>query len=159
MDQFGPVKGFVIAKFFADKNFLAMNTFLLGVGLASSNSLETVEKVRQILKESLLTDDNSASAIQERMDKKLVDVFGEGLYRLWVNSTYNYSAPEKKSFYIKILVKNAGNIVLTAEYKELKTLRDIAAHVVAKSFTDEKEVEKLEGEIPSYLLEDIKQFL
>ena len=24
---------------------------------------------------------------------------------------------------------------------------------------DEKEVEKLEGEIPSYLLEDIKQFL
>ena len=159
MDQFGPVKGFVIAKFFADKNFLAMNTFLLGVGLASSNSLETVEKVRQILKESLLTDDNSASAIQERMDKKLVDVFGEGLYRLWVDSTYNYSAPEKKSFYINILVKNAGNILLTAEYKELKTLRDIAAHVVAKSFTDEKEVEKLEGEIRSYLLEDIKQFL
>ena len=159
MDQFGPVKGFVIAKFFADKNFLAMNTFLLGVGLASSNSLETVEKVRQITKESLLTDDNSASAIQERMDKKLVDVFGEGLYRLWVDSAYNYSAPEKKSFYINILVKNAGNILLTAEYKELKTLRDIAAHVVAKSFTDEKEVEKLEGEIPSYLLEDIKQFL
>ena len=159
MDQFGPVKGFVIAKFFADKNFLAMNTFLLGVGLASSNSLETVEKVRQIIKESLLTDDNSASAIQERMDKKLVDVFGEGLYRLWVDSTYNYSAPEKKSFYINILVKNAGNILLTAEYKELKTLRDIAAHVVAKSFMDEKEVEKLEGEIPSCLFEDIKQFL
>ena len=159
MDQFGPVKGFVIAKFFADKNFLAMNTFLVSAGLASSNSLETVEKVRQITKESLLTDDNSASAIQERMDKKLVDVFGEGLYRLWVSSTYNYSAPEKKSFYINILVKNAGNILLTAEYKELKTLRDIAAHVVAKSFTDEKEVEKLEGEIPSYLLEDIKQFL
>ena len=136
-----------------------MNTFLVSAGLASSNSLETVEKVRQILKESLLTDDNSASAIQERMDKKLVDVFGEGLYRLWVSSTYNYSAPEKKSFYINILVKNAGNILLTAEYKELKTLRDIAAHVVAKSFTDEKEVEKLEGEIPSYLLEDIKQFL
>ena len=127
--------------------------------MASSNSLETVEKVRQIIKESLLTDDNSASAIQERMDKKLVDVFGEGLYRLWVDSTYNYSAPEKKSFYINILVKNAGNILLTAEYKELKTLRDIAAHVVAKSFTDEKEVDKLEGEIPSYLLEDIKQFL
>ena len=127
--------------------------------MAGSNSLETVEKVRQIIKESLLTDDNSASAIQERMDKKLVDVFGEGLYRLWVDSTYNYSAPEKKSFYINILVKNAGNILLTAEYKELKTLRDIAAHVVAKSFTDEKEVEKLEGEIPSYLLEDIKQFL
>ena len=123
MDQFGPVKGFVIAKFFADKNFLAMNTFLLGVGLASSNSLETVEKVRQITKESLLTDDNSASAIQERMDKKLVDVFGEGLYRLWVDSTYNYSAPEKKSFYINILVKNAGNIVLTAEYKELELLK------------------------------------
>ena len=159
MDQFGPVKGFVIAKFFADKNFLAMNTFLVSAGLASSNSLETVEKVRQITKESLLTDDNSASAIQERMDKKLVDVFGEGLYRLWVDSAYNYSAPEKKSFYINILVKNAGNILLTAEYKELKTLRDIAAHVVAKSFTDEKEVEKLEGEIPSYLLEDIKQFL
>ena len=136
-----------------------MNTFLVSAGLASSNSLETVEKVRQILKESLLTDDNSASAIQERMDKKLVDVFGEGLYRLWVSSTYNYSAPEKKSFYINILVKNAGNILLTAEYKELKTLRDIAAHVVAKSFTDEKEVDKLEGEIPSYLLEDIKQFL
>ena len=45
-----------------------MNTFLVSAGLASSNSLETVEKVRQILKESLLTDDNSASAIQERMD-------------------------------------------------------------------------------------------
>ena len=26
VDQFGPVKGFVIAKFFADKNFLAVNT-------------------------------------------------------------------------------------------------------------------------------------
>ena len=136
-----------------------MNTFLVSAGLASSNSLETVEKVRQILKESLLTDDNSASAIQERMDKKLVDVFGEGLYKLWVDADLNLSAPEKKSFYINILVKNAGTILIRAKYKELETLRDIAAHVVAKSFTDEKEVEKLEGEIPSYLLEDIKQFL
>ena len=134
-----------------------MNTFLLGVALTGSNSLETVEKVRQILKESL--DDNSSRAIKERMDKKLVNVFGEGLYSLWVDTARNSSVPEKKSFFINILVKRNGNMLLTAEYKELKTLRDIAAHVVAKSFTDKKELEKLVGEIPSYLIEDIKQFL
>ena len=152
--------------FVADKDFLAMKTFLLGVAMASSNSLETVEKVRQIVKDSLLTVqcsdslfDNSARALKERIDKKLVDVFGEGLYKLWVDADLNLSAPEKKSFYINILVKNAGTILIRAKYKELETLRDIAAHVVAKSFTDEKEVDKLEGEIPSYLLEDIKQFL
>ena len=137
-----------------------MNTFLLRVGMVGSNTLETVERVRQILKESLETDfENSNRVVKERMEKQLVDIFGEGLYHLWVDAMWKSSVPEKKSFFINIMVKGKRHILLTAEYKELKTLRDIAANVVAKSFKDEKEVEKLEGEIPSCLFEDIKQFL
>merc|ERR1712002_678635 len=131
----------------------AMHTFLLRVGMVGSNCLETVERVRQILKESLQTDfENSSRVVKERMDKQLVDIFGEGLYHLLV-------FPDKNSFFINIMVKGKRHILLTAEYKELKTLRDFAANVVAKSFKDEKEVGKLEGEVPSCLLEDIKQFL
>merc|ERR1712002_28411 len=138
----------------------AMHTFLLRVGMVGSNGLETVDRVRQILKESLETDfENSNRVVKERMDKKLVDIFGEGLYHLWVDAMWKSSVPEKRSFFINIMVKGKRHILLTAEYKELKTLRDIAANVVAKSFKDEKDVEKLEGEVPSCLLEDIKQFL
>merc|ERR1712179_592159 len=139
----------------------AMHSFLCRVGMVGSNSEETVEKVREVLKKILESNfDNSNRLLKERLDKHLVNIFGsEALFYLWVDAMWRSSTPEKKSFFINIMVKGKRHIIITAEYKELKTLRDIAAKMASKSFNDSKEIEKLEGEIPSCLFDDIKQFL
>merc|ERR1711955_126873 len=138
-----------------------MHSFICRVGMVGSNSEETVEKVRDVLKEILESDfENSNKLLKERLDKHLVNIFGsEALFYLWVDAMWRSSAPEKKSFFINIMVKGKRHIIITAEYKELKTLRDIAAKMASKSFNEEKEIEKLRGEIPSCLFDDIKQFL
>ena len=56
------------------------------------------------------------------------------------------------------MVKDKRHIIITANYKEMKNLRDMAAMEVAKSFDDKEYVDKLE-DIPKSLLEDIEQFL
>merc|ERR1712179_606461 len=112
----------------------AMHSFLCRVGMVGSNSEETVEKVREVLKKILESDfDNSNRLLKERLDKHLVNIFGsEALFYLWVDAMWRSSTPEKKSFFI----------IITAEYKELKTLRDIAAKMASKSFNDSKEIER-----------------
>ena len=93
------------------------------------------------------------------MDQGLVGIFGsDGVLHLSIDAIWISSTPDKKSFFVNIMVKGKRHIIITAEYKELKTLRDIAAMVVAKSIDDEKDVETLE-EIPKCVFEDIKQFL
>ena len=137
-----------------------MHTYLLRVGLVGKNSSETVEKVKQLLKESLKTDfENNNRILKERMDHKLVDIFeSEGNFHLWVDAMWRSSTPEKKSFFVNIMVKDKRHIIITAEFKEIKTLRDLAAMVVARCFNDKKDVEKLE-DIPKCLFDDIKDFL
>ena len=137
-----------------------MHTYLLRVGMVGKNTVDTVEKVKQLLRESLDTDfGNTNRVLKESMDHNLVGIFGsEGLFNLWVDAMWRSSTPEKKSFFINIMVKDKKHIIITAEYKEMKTLRDMAAMAVAKSFDDKNGVDKLE-DIPKCLLEDIKQFL
>ena len=137
-----------------------MHTFLLRVGMVGRNNNETVEDVKQLLKESLETDfSNSNRVLKERMDQGLVGIFGSDcVLHLSIDAIWRSSTPDKKSFFVNIMVKGRGHIIITAEYKELKTLRDMAAMVVAKCIDDEKDVEKLE-EIPKCVFEDIKQFL
>ena len=137
-----------------------MHTYLLRVGLVGKNTTDTVEKVKQLLRESLDTDfGNNNRVLKERMDPNLVAIFGsEGLFHLWVDAMWRSSTPEKKSFFINIMVKDKRHIIITANYKEMKTLRDMAAMVLAKSFDDKTDVEKLE-DIPKCLIKDIQQFL
>ena len=128
--------------------------------MVGRNNNETVEKVKQLLKESLETDfSNSNRVLKERMDQGLVGIFGsDGVFHLWIDAMWRSSTPDKKSFFVNIMVKGKRHIIIKAEYKELKTLRNMAAMAVAKCIDDEKDVEKLE-EIPKCLFEDIKQFL
>merc|ERR1712034_18105 len=132
----------------------AMHTYLLRVGLVGKNTMDTVEKVKQLLRESLDTDfGNNNRILKERMDQNLIGIFGsEGLFHLWVDAMWRSSTPEKKSFFINIMVKDKRHIIITAEYKEMKTLRDMAAMVVAKSLDNKNDVDKLE-DIPKCLLE------
>eukprot|EP00092_Neocalanus_flemingeri_P033256 GFUD01036163.1.p1 GENE.GFUD01036163.1~~GFUD01036163.1.p1 ORF type:complete len:189 (-),score=67.83 GFUD01036163.1:58-624(-) len=54
-----------------------MHTFLLRVGLVGQNSSDTVDKVKQLLKETLKKDfNNSNRVLKERMDHNLVNIFG-----------------------------------------------------------------------------------
>eukprot|EP00092_Neocalanus_flemingeri_P033258 GFUD01036165.1.p2 GENE.GFUD01036165.1~~GFUD01036165.1.p2 ORF type:complete len:139 (-),score=47.74 GFUD01036165.1:68-484(-) len=138
-----------------------MHTFLIRVGLVGQNSTDTVDKVKQLLKESLKTDfDNSNIVLKERMDHNLGDIFGsESNFLLFIDSMWRWSTPDKKSFFVNIMVKKKKNIIImTAEYKEIKTLKDLAAMVVARFFKDKKDVDKLE-DVPKSLFDDIKEFL
>merc|ERR1719466_619248 len=97
-----------------------MHTYLLRVGLVGKNN-------NRILK--------------ERMDHKLVDIFeSEGNFHLWVDAMWRSSTPEKKSFFVNIMVKDKRHIIITAEFKEIKTLRDLAAMVVARCFNDKRHI-------------------
>eukprot|EP00092_Neocalanus_flemingeri_P039681 GFUD01043213.1.p1 GENE.GFUD01043213.1~~GFUD01043213.1.p1 ORF type:complete len:138 (+),score=47.33 GFUD01043213.1:45-458(+) len=137
-----------------------MHTFLLRVGLVGQNSTDTVDKVKQLLKESLKKDfGNSNRVLRERMDHKLVNIFGsDAHFHLWVDAMWKSSTPEKKSFFVNIMVKDKKHIIITAEYKEIKNLKDLAAMVVARCFKDKEDVDKLE-DVPKCLFDDIKEFL
>ena len=137
-----------------------MHTYLLRVGLVGQNSMESVNRVKQLLKESLVTDfENNNKMLKQRMDTKLVDILGgEDNFYLWVDAMWRSSTPQKKSFFVNIMVKNKKNIIITAQYKDVNTLKDMAAMVVARCFKDKKDVDKLE-DVPKCVFEDIKQFL
>merc|ERR1712142_260442 len=139
-----------------------MHTFLLKVVMFGSSKPETVQEVRQLLKESLDFDfENNSKILKDMMDKALGNILGKECYfHLWIDAMWRSATPEKKSFFINIMVKGKGHIVITAEYRELKALRDIAAAKAAKLLRHEEDVEKLKDEyIPKCLLDDIKQFM
>ena len=136
-----------------------MHSYLLRIGLMGQNSIETVEKVREVLKRSMMTDfQKNNRTLKKRMDPELVDIFGsEKHYYLWVDAMWRSSEPEKKSFLINIMVRDKKHIIITAEYREIKTLREMSAMVLARYINDEKDVEKLE--IPKSLYSCIKEFM
>eukprot|EP00092_Neocalanus_flemingeri_P055659 GFUD01065837.1.p1 GENE.GFUD01065837.1~~GFUD01065837.1.p1 ORF type:complete len:147 (-),score=46.05 GFUD01065837.1:59-499(-) len=146
-----------------------MHTFLLRAqqkrwpgwaGDVGQNSTDTVNKVKQLLKETLKKDfKNSKRVLKERMDQGLVNVFGFALYHLWVDAMWRSSTPEKKSFFVKIMVfKDKKDIIITAEYKEIKNLKSLSAMVVARCLKENEDVDKLEN-VPKCLFDDIKEFL
>ena len=128
-----------------------MHSYLLRIGLMGQNSIETVEKVREVLKRSMMTDfQNNNRTLKKRMDPELVDIFGsEKHYYLWVDAMWRSSEPEKKSFFINIMVRDKKHITITAEYREINTLREMSTMVVARYINEEEDVEKLE--IPNAL--------
>ena len=137
-----------------------MHTYLLSVGVTGNNTSETAEKVEMVVKESLESDfENNTDNLREVLEKDLVNIFGsDNLTRVLVEEMYRMSTPDKKSFSIFIMAREKRNMIISAMYKELNTLRDLAALVVARRFHDDKEVDKLE-DVPRCLLDCIKQFL
>eukprot|EP00092_Neocalanus_flemingeri_P041856 GFUD01045590.1.p1 GENE.GFUD01045590.1~~GFUD01045590.1.p1 ORF type:complete len:174 (+),score=41.85 GFUD01045590.1:47-568(+) len=123
---------------------------------------DTVNKAKQLLKEILNTDfDISNRVLRERMDQYLVNIFGSEVnVGLWVDEMLRSSATEKRILFVDILVKGEKHIDIhiKVRYKKVKTLRYLAAMVVARCFKDEKDIDKLE-DIPKSLLDDIKDFL
>merc|ERR1711970_816655 len=137
---------------------LVMHTYLLRIGLMGQNSIETVERVRKVLKRSMRTDfQNNNRTLKQRMDPELVDIFGsENHYYLWVDAMWRSAAPEKKSFFVNIMVRDKKHIIITAEYREINSLREMSAMIVARFVDNEKDVEKLE--VPKSLFPCIKEF-
>ena len=144
-----------------------MHTFLLKVVMVGSSKSETVEKVKELLKKCIESDfENDSKILKDEMDKALGNILGsvknifgkECFFHLWIDAMWRSATPEKKSFFINIMVKGKGHIVITAEYRELKTLRDMAAKEVSKRLKHEDDVNRL-SDIPRCLFDDIKQFL
>merc|ERR1739842_49312 len=141
---------------------LTMHTFLTKVVMLGSSKAKTVEKVKELLKKCIESDfKNDSKILKNEMDKALGNILGseknifgkESLFHLWIDAMWKSATPEKKSFFINIMVKGKGHIVITAEHWELKTLRDMAAKEVAKRLEHEDDVEKLCFEIPKCLFE------
>ena len=137
-----------------------MHTYILRVSLIGSSPRDTVQKVKLLLKDSLSTDfSNNNRVLKDRMDSNLPQIFGsEEFFRLWVDSMWRSSAPEKKSFLVNILMRDDKHIIIAAEYKDVNTLRDVAALSIAKSVKKKDDVKSLK-EIPKCLYYDIEQFL
>ena len=142
-----------------------MHTFLLKVVMVGSSKAETVEKVKELLKKCIESDfENDSKILKDKMDRALGNILGseknifgkECFFHIWIDAMW--TTPEKKSFFINIMVKGRGHIVITAEYKELKTLREIAAKEAAKRLHHKDDVDRL-CDIPRCLFGDIKQFL
>eukprot|EP00092_Neocalanus_flemingeri_P108261 GFUD01139019.1.p1 GENE.GFUD01139019.1~~GFUD01139019.1.p1 ORF type:complete len:111 (+),score=33.61 GFUD01139019.1:33-365(+) len=82
-------------------------------------STDTVDKVKQLLKETLKKDfNNSNRVLKERMDHNLVNIFGsDAHFHLSVDAIrMRSSTPERKSFFVNIMVKDKKHISITAEY-------------------------------------------
>eukprot|EP00092_Neocalanus_flemingeri_P014785 GFUD01015956.1.p1 GENE.GFUD01015956.1~~GFUD01015956.1.p1 ORF type:complete len:144 (-),score=37.33 GFUD01015956.1:72-503(-) len=140
---------------------------LLRVGLFQQNTTNMLVEVKQMLQlvqllnESLRTDFDDSNKVQkERMVHKLEDIFGSDarFHYLCLDAKLRSSTPEKSSF-VNIMVNDKKHILLiTAEYTEIKSLRELAAMVVARCFKDKNDVEKLK-DVPKCLFDDIKEFV
>ena len=137
-----------------------MYTYVLRVSLIGSSPVETVQKVKLLLKESLSTDFcNNNRMLKDRMDLNLPQIFGpDEFFRLWVDSMRSSSSPEKKSFFVNLLVRDNKHIIIAAEYKDIITLRDVAALRIAQSLKKKEYIQALD-DIPKCLYNDILKFL
>ena len=139
-----------------------MHTFRIKVLMFGSSKPETVEEIRQLLKETLNFESKiNRKILKDRIDQALGSILGYSL--LWIDSATFGDTPEteEKSFWINIMLKDRSHILIAAEYRELKTLRDIAAAKAAKLLKHEEDVEKLVKDefILKSLINDIKQYM
>ena len=136
-----------------------MYTYVLRVSLIGSSPVETVQKVELLLKESLSTDFcNNNRMLKDRMELNLPQIFGpDEFFRLWVDSMWRSSSPEKKSFFVNLMVQDGKHIIITAEYKDIITLRDVAALRIAQSLQTKEYIQALD-DIPKCLYKDILKF-
>ena len=136
-----------------------MHTYILRVSLIGNSPVETVLKVKLLLKESLSTKfSNSNRVLKDRMDSNLPRIFGpDEFFRLWVDSMWRSSSPDKKSYFVNLMVRDDKHIIITAEYKDIKTLRDVAALRIAQSLYKKDDVQAL-NDIPKCLYNDIVKF-
>ena len=140
-----------------------MHTFRIKVLMLGSCKPETAEEVRQLVKETLHFESKiNRKILKDTIDKALGSILGYSL--LWVDTATFRDTPEteaEKSFWINIMLKDRSHILIAAEYRELKTLKDIAAAKAAKLLKHEEDVEKLVKDeiIPRSLINDIKQYM
>ena len=145
-----------------------MHTFRIKVLMLGSCKPETAEEVRQLVKETLHFESKiNRKILKDTIDKALGSILGYSLlctWYMWVDTATFRDTPEteaEKSFWINIMLKDKSHILIAAEYRELKTLRDIAAAKAAKLLKHEEDVEKLVKDefIPKSLSNDIKQHM
>ena len=138
-----------------------MHTYVIRAGFVHRNNEDTVKRVKVRIKNCLQHNVvNSTEQLEELVNHELVNVFGLNLIGVGITSVYNGQTPEKKSYYIHIQVLEGKSMTVSASYKEVNTLQDLAAREVAKHLGDEGDVLHLWDYIhPKSLLTDIKQFL
>ena len=126
-----------------------MHTFLLYVQLTGNNDLKTVEKVRMLLKNSLQLKFESGRTLRDHLRTHLPDILNDS-FLVWVDAM-------GKSYFVNISVREKKNIVISALFKSLNTLKDRSAFQLAQILGDKKTVEQLE--MPRTLVEEVTQYI
>ena len=126
-----------------------MHTFLLYVQLTGSNDLKTVEKVRLLLKNSLKLNFESGRILRDHLRFHLPDILNDS-FLVWVDAM-------GKSYFVNISVREKKNIVISALFKSLNTLKDLSAYRLAEILGDKNRVNQLE--MPRTLVEEVYQFI
>ena len=85
-----------------------MHTYTLRVGMVGLNDKKSVAHVKKVFHEALQEDfDNSGKILKQRMAVKLEKILGSSdSFFIWVDEMWKYSTPEKKSFFLNIMVRN-----------------------------------------------------
>ena len=121
--------------------------------------MQTLDKVKKLLEVNLDADFGNRSEVLKQMLEQNIGSDGPFYPLVMIHEYYPSTTPKKKSFLINIKVKNNNSITYIAHYKELNTLKDMAAVVVAKSLSEESDVDTLENiPIPKCLLEDVSSW-
>ena len=134
-----------------------MFKFTVKIGKFSENDGSKAESIRSIvddiLKKPLMKHEEQ---FKEKLNLELNVLLGNGNFRCSVATMYWMETPNQKSYFISIFGEDLKPVLLTAEYVDLSSLKDLAAWEISKKA---KDVEKLIGELPKTLVSEVKKFL
>ena len=80
---------------------------------------------------------------------------------LGVDAMWNTDTPDKKSLFISVKIQDKKPLFLFARYKELNSLKEVAAWEISRNLRSSEHLQQLvlNADIPSTLMSEVKRFL
>ena len=147
-----------------------MHVYLVEI---SSDCLDVLEeklnaKIRSKIREVLDTNYSvrKAASLRQLITAELKMVLrthAEKLQLLMVgvDAMWNTDTPDKKSLFITVKIQDKKPLYLFARYKELNSLKEVAAWEISRNLRSSEHLQQLvlNADIPSKLMSEVKRFL
>ena len=139
-----------------------MFTYLVQVSDSCKDVMQNVDEIRDIIKEVINTNVvKNSDQFKNILDVELDNIFGNLERRISIDSMYRMDSPEKKSYFVTIMVRKMKPLMIFVEYKDMCSLKEIAAWEISKKFDNNQQLNEFffRDELPVTLKSVVAKYL
>ena len=139
-----------------------MFTYLVQVSDSCKHVLQNEDEITDIIKEVINTNIvKNSDQFKNILDVELDSVFGNLERRISIDSMYRMDSPEKISYFVTIMVKRMKPLMVFVEYKDMCSLKEIAACELSKKFDNAEQLNEffIRDELPITLKSVVASYL